>query len=178
MGVEAARPSADGISREEEEVSAHGWTRPSGTFVFPPAGIGYGGVVGQADAEEGRPIRRRRANGEERNAEENPLQKRRRTRNCSRDEWEEMVLDLQSRTRERGEGKRGRERLEELRERVRRRIAETRPSGSAFPLTEEQRLRIAANRAAAKRKREERLQHPNGGVNFGAGAVVRPTARV
>ena len=93
---------------------------------------------------------------EERNAEEKPLQKRRRTRICSRDEWEAMVLDMQSRTRERGEGKRGRERLEDVRERVRRRIAEGRPSGSSLPLTEEQRLRIAANRAAADRKRKQK----------------------
>ena len=93
---------------------------------------------------------------EERNVEENPLQKRRRTRSSSRDEWEAMVLDMQSRTRERGEGKRGRERLEELRERVRRRIAEGRPSGSAMPLTGEQLARIAANRAAAEEKRRQR----------------------
>ena len=158
MGVEAARPSADGITREEEEGSTHTheWTRPSGTFEFPPAGIGYGGVGEQADASEGRPTRSRRANVEERNVEENPLQKRRRTRSSSRDEWEVMVLDMQSRTRERGEGKRGRERLEELRERVRRRIAEGRPSGSAMPLTDEQRSRIAANRAAAEEKRRQR----------------------
>ena len=84
------------------------------------------------------------------------MQKRRRIRNQSKDEWEAMALDMQCRTREPGEGTRGRERLEDLRERVRRRIAEKGVSGSSAPLTEEQQRRIAANRLAAEERRRRK----------------------
>ena len=65
-----------------------------------------------------------------------------------KDEWERTMLILHSRARVPSTGKRGAERLEDVRARVRRRI-EVRARSSNEALSAEQRACIAAKRAAA-----------------------------
>ena len=133
------------------------WEQPSGTFAFPPRFVGYGGEDMAEVEGNGVQSHEKSAIARRQGEEGGGLEAKRSRASYSRhsNEWERTLL-LQSRTRVPGQGKRARERLEELRARVRRRIEGRGGSSGGETLTIEQLTRITANRAAAARRKQER----------------------